>query len=147
MRILTKVSASLIAAVLAVASLAPVAQAQRQAFAVSMKVPFAFQTASGQHFEAGVYTIRVTDAKTMLIQRGGDSRLEWIQEVSDDGPPVSHGKAVFTHRGDKYYLHSISMAGNATQLMFGSSKAEKHQEVASQEWPTAVELAALQTGH
>ena len=45
-----KVPAGLIAAVLAVASLAPVAQAQDAGFAAKMKVPFAFQTPTGQHF-------------------------------------------------------------------------------------------------
>ena len=57
MRTLTKVSARLIAAVLAVASLATVAQAQNQSFVASVKVPFAFETASGQYFQPGVYTI------------------------------------------------------------------------------------------
>jgi len=33
-------------------------QAQDSGFAVRMKVPFAFQTASGQHFAPGVYTIQ-----------------------------------------------------------------------------------------
>ena len=52
-----KVPAGLIAAVLAVASSAPAAQAQDVGFAAKMNVPFAFQTASGQHFAPGVYTI------------------------------------------------------------------------------------------
>ena len=146
MRTLTNVSASLIAAVLAVASLAPVAQAQSQSFAAKVNVPFAFQTASGQHFQPGVYTICVTGAQTMLIHGAASSGLAMIQQLADDGLPVSHGKAVFTHYGDKYYLRSVSVAGNSTQLLFASSKAERQSQVASKKSPTAVELAVLQTG-
>ena len=63
-----KVPAGLIAAVLAVASLAPVAQAQDSGFAAKMKVPFAFQTSTGQHFGPGVYTVRMSGQGTMMIQ-------------------------------------------------------------------------------
>ncbi len=60
MRSLTmlKVPAGFIAAVLAVASLAPAAQAQEQdpGFSAQVNVPFAFQTATGQHFNPGIYT-------------------------------------------------------------------------------------------
>ena len=44
-----KVPASLIAAVLAVASSAPAAQAQSPGFTAKIDVPFAFQTGFGQH--------------------------------------------------------------------------------------------------
>ena len=65
---MSKVPAGLIAAVLAVASLAPVAQAQDSGFAAKMKVPFAFQTSTGQHFGPGVYTIRMNGQETMMIR-------------------------------------------------------------------------------
>ena len=56
------VPAGLIAAILAVATSAPAAQAQDAGFAAKVNVPFAFQTASGQHFAPGVYTISMNGA-------------------------------------------------------------------------------------
>jgi len=70
-----KVPAGLIAAVLAVASSAPAAQAQGLGFAARMNVPFAFQTASGQHFAPGIYTIRMNSQQTMLIGSNTSSGL------------------------------------------------------------------------
>jgi len=145
MRTLTKVSARLITAVLAVASLAPVAQAQNQTFIAKMNVPFAFEAASGQHFHPGVYTICINGTQTVLIRGAADSGLAMIQQANE-GLTVSQGKAVFTHYGDKYYLHSVSVAGNSTRLLFGRSKAERQLQVAPGILPTAVELALLQTG-
>ena len=72
MRTLTmlKVPAGLTAAVLAVASLAPAAQAHDLApgFAAKINVPFTFETAMGQHFAPGIYAISMNDEKTMLIR-------------------------------------------------------------------------------
>ena len=78
-----KVHAGLIAAVLAVASSAPAAQAQDAGFAAKMNVPFAFQTASGQHFAPGVYTIRMHGQHTMVI-RGTKTSGVAMTELADD---------------------------------------------------------------
>ncbi len=145
MRTFTKVSASLIAAILAVVSLAPVAQAQSQSFDAKVNVPFAFETVSGQHFQPGVYTLSLSGAQTMLIRGTAGGGLAMIQSAYN-GLPVSHGQAVFTHYGDKYYLRSVSVAGNSTQLLFARSKAEWQSQVASKKSHTAIEMAVLQTG-
>jgi hypothetical protein len=141
-----KVPAGLIAAVLAVASLAPAAQAQDLApgFAAKMNVPFAFETAMGQHFAPGIYTISMNGEKTMLIRGGKTSGLV-LTHLADDSLSATKGKAVFTHYGDKYFLRAVWVAGN-NGLFFGRSKAEHQLEVAAAKTPTAVELALLQTG-
>ncbi len=146
MRTLTKVSARLIAAVLAVASIAPVVQAQNQLFAARVNVPFAFETASGQHFQPGVYTIRINGTQTMLIRGATTSGLAMIQAQANEGRPAPEGKAVFTHYGDKYYLRSVSVAGSSTRLLFGRSKEERETQIAAGKTPSAVELALLQAG-
>src|SRR5580704_17044280 len=97
-----KVPAGLIATVFAVASLAPVAQAQNSGFAARMKVPFAFQTSSGQNFAPGVYTIRMNGEHTMVI-RGAKTSGVAMTQMANDGLPATKGKAVFTHYGDRYY--------------------------------------------
>jgi hypothetical protein len=141
-----KVPAGLIVAVLAVASLAPAAQAQDQdtGFTAKMKVPFAFETAGGKQFAPGIYTIRMNGQQTMLIQ-GATSGLA-LTQLANDSLPATKGKAVFTHYGDKYFLRAVWVAGNNSHLICARSKAEREMEVATGKMPTAVELALLQTG-
>ena len=137
-----KVPAGLIAAVLAVASLAPVAQAQDSGFAARMNVPFAFQTATGQHFGPGVYTIHMNGQQTMLIQGTGASGMV-LTQVANDGEPASRGKAVFAHHGDQYFLRTVWVAGKASHLICNTAKAEQRSQVASDRTSTAVEVALL----
>ncbi len=149
MRTLTtlKVPAGFIAAVLAVASLAPAAQAQDRdpGFAAKMNVPFAFQTPTGQHFNPGIYTIRMNGPQTMLIRGTGGAGFVMTQ-MAGDGLPAANGKAVFTHYGDQYFLRAVSVAGNHSHLLCGTSKAEHQLQVATGKTPAAVELALLTTG-
>ena len=114
--IMLKVPAGLIAAVLAVASSAPAAQAQDAGFAAKMNVPFAFQTASGQHFAPGVYTMRMNGEQSMVIRSNTTSGLFLAQLANDEQPPAQ-GKAVFIHYGDQYYLRTVSVDGNSSHLI------------------------------
>ncbi len=149
MRTLTmlKVPAGFVAAVLAVASLAPAAQAQGRdpGFAAKMNVPFAFQTATGQHFNPGIYTIRMNGPQTLLIRGTAGAGLVMTQ-MAGDGLPAANGKAVFTHYGDKYFLRAVWVAGNNRHLLCATSKAEHQLQVAAAKTPAAVELALLKTG-
>jgi hypothetical protein len=140
-----KVPASLIAAVLAVASSAPAAQAQSPGFAAKMDVPFAFQTASGQHFAPGVYTISMNGEQSMMI-RGNTKAGMAMTQLASDGLPATQGKAVFTHYGDQYFLRSVWVAGNTSHLICNSSKAERKSQIAAGKASTAVEVALLQAG-
>jgi hypothetical protein len=151
MRTITKASARLIATVVAAASLAVVAQAQNVSFAAKVKVPFAFVTSSGQHLQPGVYTICMNGMRTMqTIQIRGENSLGlvMIQQQASERLPISQGKAVFTHHGDRYYLRSISVAGSSTRLLFGKSKEEREREteIATSKTSSEVELALLQPG-
>ena len=136
-----KVPARLIAAVLAVASLAPVAQAQVSEFAAKMNVPFAFQTASGQHFDPGVYTISI-DGRFMLIRGRGISGLVMTQ-LADDGQPATRGTAAFTYYAGQYYLHAIWVAGQSSHLICNTLKAERRSRIAAGKTSTTVEVALL----
>jgi hypothetical protein len=138
------VPAGLIAAVLTVASLAPVAHAQDSQFAVGMKVPFAFQTASGQHFGPGVYTIQ-RDGQFMLIQGAGVSGLA-LTQVANDSLPATKGKAVFTHSGDQYFLRGLWVAGKSSHLVCNTAKVERQSLIAADKTSTVVEVALLREG-
>jgi hypothetical protein len=140
-----KVPAGLIAAVLAVASSAPAAQAQDPGFAARINVPFAFQTTSGQHFAPGVYTISMNGAQSMLIRSNTTSGLT-LTQLANDGLPATQGKAVFTHYGDQYFLRTIWVAGNTSHLVCYKSKAERESQIAAGKSSTAVEVALLKAG-
>jgi len=140
-----KVPAGLIAAVLAVASLAPAAQAQDAGFVAKMNVPFAFQTASGQHFAPGVYTIRMNGQQSMLI-RGNTAAGLVLTQLANDGLPATQGKAVFTHYGNRYFLRAVWVAGDASHLLCKQSKAERESQMVASQASPAVEVALLQAG-
>ncbi len=140
-----KVPASLIAAVLAVASSVPAAQSQNPGFAAKMNVPFAFQTASGQHFDPGVYTITMNGPQSMVIRNSTTSGVVLAQLANDQQPPAQ-GKAVFSHYGDQYYLRTVSVAGNTSHLICGKSKAERESQIATGRTSTTVEVAVLKAG-
>jgi hypothetical protein len=139
-----KVPATFIAAVLAVASLAPALHAQDSGFIVKVNVPFAFETATGQYFTAGVYTIRMDRAESMLIQGTSKSGLA-ITQLANDGKPAEKGKAVFTRYGEKYFLHEVWVTGNSSHLLCNESKAERRLQVAGIQAPSNVQLALLET--
>jgi hypothetical protein len=140
-----KVPAGVIAAILTVASLAPVAQAQNSGFAARMKVPFAFQTSSGQNFAPGVYTIRMNGEHTMVI-RGTRTSGVAMTQLANDSLPATKGKAVFTHYGDRYYLRAVWVAGDSSHLQCSSSKAERQSQIAMVKTPSPVEVALLREG-
>jgi hypothetical protein len=144
-----KVPAGLIAAVLAVASSAPAAQAQDPGLAAKMNVPFAFQTASGQHFAPGVYTIRMNDElSTVMLIRSNTSSGLVVTQLASDGQPATEGKAVFTHYGDQYFLRTVWVAGETSHLICDKSKAERESQIAAGKAKanTAVEVALLKAG-
>jgi hypothetical protein len=140
-----KVPAGLIAAVLAVASSAPAAQAQDAGFAATMNVPFAFQTTLGQHFAPGVYTISMNGPQSVLIRSNTASGLTLVQ-LANDEQPTTQGKAVFTHYGDQYYLRTVSVAGNTSHLICYKSKAERESQIAAGKARSTVEVALLKAG-
>jgi hypothetical protein len=140
-----KVPTGLIAAVLAVASLVPVAKAQDLApgFAAKINVPFGFETATGQNFAPGIYTISMNGEKTIQI-RGAKTSGVVLIHLADDSLRATRGNAVFTHYGDKYFLRAVWVSGN-NGLFCGRSKAERELQLSAAKTPPAV-LALLQTG-
>jgi hypothetical protein len=141
---MSKVPATLVAAVLALASLAPALRAQDSGFIVKVNVPFAFESATGQYFTPGVYTIRMNRTQSMLIQGTSKSGLATTQ-LANDGKPAEKGKAVFTKYGDKYFLREVWATGNSSHLLCNESKAERRLQVAGIQAPSNVQLALLET--
>jgi hypothetical protein len=146
MRNIAKFSARFTAAILAVASLTPFAQAQSEPHAVQLNVPFAFETQLGQHFQPGVYIFSIVNSQSLLIRNANSNGMAMFQRQDNERVSAPQSKAVFTHYGNKYYLYSVSLPGSSTRLQFGRSKAERQSQVASRKPFAATELAFLLPG-
>ena len=144
-RSISKFRAGLFAAVLAVAPLSPALRAQDIGMIARINVPFAFETSSGKHFHAGVYTVRMENPHTLLLRSQSDSGLT-MTSVEDTAQPAKTGKATFRKYGNEYFLAEITVAGSSRRLYFTNSKAESRMRIAAnQSAPTSVEVAMLET--
>jgi hypothetical protein len=144
---ISKFSAGLFAAVLAVAPLSSALHGQDLGMVAKVNVPFAFETASGHHFAPGVYSVKMESLHTLLIRGDSDSALT-MTTVEDNGQTVKSGKATFRRYGNQYFLSEITVSGKSRQLHFAKSKAENRAQIAAEKLPpTNVELALLETTH
>ena len=142
--LISKFRAGLFAAVLAVAPLSSALHGQDVGMFARMNVPFAFETASGQHFAPGVYSVRMESLHTLLIRGDSASGLT-MTTLEDNGQTAKTGKATFHKYGNQYFLSEITVAGKSRRIYFAKSKAES-QEIAAEKTPsTNVELALLDT--
>ncbi len=144
---ISKSRAGLFAAVLAVAPLSPVLHGQDVGMIVNVNVPFAFQTASGHHFNPGIYSIRMENVHTLLIR--GDSDVALTPATAEDNAqPAKKGEAAFRRYGNEYFLTEITVQGASRSLHFAKSNEEKRVQIAAGDTlPTNVEVALLGTGH
>jgi hypothetical protein len=139
-----KFHATVFAAVLAVASLAPASQAQHQAGGGTVSVPFAFETGY-HHFEPGTYTISMETPHIVLIKGASGSGFVMMR-LDGDGQPATKSKVVFRRNGDQYFLGEIWIAEKSGHLDVIKSKAESRLQVAGRNSaPTGVEIALLET--
>jgi hypothetical protein len=144
---ISKFRAGLFAAVLAVAPLSPALHGQDVGMIVNVNVPFAFQTASGHHFNPGIYSIKMENVHTLLIR--GDSDVALTPATAEDNAqPAKTGRATFRRYGNEYFLTEITVQGSSRSLHFAKSREEKRVQIAAGEIaPTNVEVALLGTAH
>jgi hypothetical protein len=140
-----KFRAGLFAAVLAAAPLFSALHGQNVGMVAKVNVPFAFETASGHRFAAGVYTVRLDSIHTLLIRGDSDSALT-MTDVVDTGQEAKTSKATFHKYGNQYFLSEITIAGISREIHLETSKAENRARVAAEKTPpTNVELALFET--
>jgi hypothetical protein len=139
MSTISKFRTGLFAAVLAALSFAPAVHAQDIA---KMNVPFAFETGSGHHFAAGVYTVRLDDPYNLIIRSDSDSAI-MMTSVQDDSRTPSRGEAVFHRYGSQYFLSELRIGGSTRRLYFHPSKKEKQLQIAADKTAPATEELAL----
>jgi hypothetical protein len=144
---ISKFRAGLFAAVLAVAPLSPALHGQDVGMIVNVNVPFAFQTASGHHFNPGIYSMKMENVHTLIIRGDSDVALT-PANAEDNAEPAKTGRATFRRYGSEYFLTEITVQGSSRSLQFAKSKEEKRVQVATGDIaPTNVEVALLGTAH
>ena len=110
-------------------------------------MPFAFQTASGHHFNPGIYSIKMENVHTLLIR--GDSDVALTSAIAEDNAqPAKTGRATFRRYGNEYFLTEITVQGESRSIDFDKSKEEKRVQIAAGDVaPANVEVALLRTAH
>jgi hypothetical protein len=129
MNLLSKYRVSLLAAFLAVLSLAPAAQAQIQDSIARVNVPFAFECGT-QHYPAGTYDLRPLSNNVLWIRGSSSSGLAMMR-MDMNMLPTKTGKAVFGVSGNQHFLHEIWSPRSTTHVIFKASKAEQRVKLAS----------------
>jgi len=107
-----------------------------------VNIPFAFQTATNHTLPAGQYRV-VRESDHLILLRGPAKAAAFVtmnDAITLRAP--NHGKLVFDHSGDKYYLRQIWTAGSSTGLECPKSRAEKESLLAqNKQAPETTELA------
>jgi hypothetical protein len=141
MNLLSKYRVSLLAALLAVLSLAPAAQAQSQEAIGRVNVPFAFECGL-RHYPAGIYELRTLSNNVLLI-KGPSSHLGVAIIRRDmDMLPVKAGQAVFGVSGNQYFLREIRST-DSTYVIFKPAKAGQRKLASNSIHEPDVQLALL----
>jgi hypothetical protein len=141
-----KFAASLFAAVLTIASIAPAAHAQD--VKTTVNIPFAFEVGPN-HFNAGHYSIRQLGDNTIAIRGASGSAL--AMTIWDSKNKSSAGAKVVFHRyGTQYFLREVWPEGSANFLKCVDDRAEmkvkkeiRSQVAASVAKASTVEVALL----
>ena len=138
--------ASLFAALLAVTTVSPKMHAQDVGMTGQFNVPFAFETANGGHFNAGVYKLQMQNDHTLLIRGTMNGGLA-MTTSEDNSQPAKTSKACFHKYGNTYFLSEINVAGRSRRIYLHPSKREKEMQVGGSTTPGSVELALLLNAH
>jgi hypothetical protein len=142
MNLLSKYRVSLLAAFLAVLSLAPAAQAQGKEAIGRVNVPFAFECGL-RHYPTGIYELRTLSNDVLLI-KGSSSHLGVAMIRRDmDMLPVKTGKAVFGVSGNQYFLREIRSTDSTTYVIFKPAKAGQRKLASNSIHESDVQLALL----
>jgi hypothetical protein len=129
MNLLSKYGVSLLAAFLAVVSLAPAAQAQIQEPIGRANVPFAFDCGA-EHYPAGIYDLRTLSNNVLLVRGTSHSGLTMIR-MDMNMLPAKTNQAVFGVSGNRHFLREIRSSRGTTHVIFKASKAEQRVKLAS----------------
>ena len=120
---MSKISAALVLAALALASQSPALHAQDQTLRSQVTVPFAFEVGS-IHFAPGTYFLN--DPREHLLSLRGHSGTALAMDRRETSlSPATKSKVVFYRYGDRYFLREVWVKGETDHLRCYESKAEE----------------------
>lgn len=138
------------AAITALSLFAGLPGAGAQTNDIRVKVPFAFE-ADSQHFEPGLYTIRM-NVFTHQMAISGESTSGQLMFLPDSTlEPAAAGKIVFHRYGTQYFLREVWVENSKTHVHTLQPRAEKQLQLLANSAPNNVprgeELAIVQMPH
>ena len=131
------------AALAAVASLAPIAQAQSTTIFIRANVPFAFDYGT-KHLPAGTYTFSFTDGYVTVS--GASGAFMGLARMAYDPGRVNATRVIFNRYGDHCFLNGLMIVGMDAKI---SALESKNERGVAKEWamnhqaPDVQALAAL----
>ena len=134
----------LVAALAAVASLAPTAQAQSTMVTARMKVPFAFQYGT-KHLPAGTYIITLGQDSVLTVS-GWAGTACVLADVNYDPGLVYAIQVVFNKYGDHYFLEELTIDGSGAQIPIPESETERQmatEQAMNRRAPSGTAIARL----
>lgn len=136
-----------LAALVAIASLAPALHAQNTIHA-QVSVPFSFDYGT-THFGRGTYVISM-NGEALVVRNRITSQSAMVMARLNESPISANASLVtFKKYGDRWFLEQVQIAGNSTSVSVYESKQERQasQELASRGGEaTQVALALLPEG-
>lgn len=136
-----------VAALVAIASLAPALHAQNTIHA-QVVVPFSFDYGT-THFGRGTYVLSMT-GNALVVRNRTTSQTAMVMAQLDDSPTAANSSLViFKKYGDRWFLENVQIAGNGASVSVYESKAERQaaRELASRgEDATQIALALVPAG-
>lgn len=137
-----------LAALVAVASLAPALHAQHSSIHARVDVPFSFDYGT-THFGRGTYVISMNDGALVVRNSITSQSAMVIARFDESSMPANASLVTFKKYGDRWFLENVQIAGNTTSVSAYQSKAERQAEqlLASRgQEATQVALALLPEG-
>ena len=137
-----------LAALVAIASLAPALHAQNSTIHARVDVPFSFDYGT-THFGRGTYIITMND-QALVVRNRMTSQSAMVMARLDESPiPANSSLVTFKKYGDRWFLEQVQIAGDSTSVSVYESKQERQasQELASRGGEaTQIALALLPEG-
>jgi len=138
-----------LAALVAIASLAPALHAQNSTIHARVDVPFSFDYGT-THFGRGTYIITMNGDVALVVRNRETSQSAMVMARLDESPiPANSSLVTFKKYGDRWFLEQVQIAGNSNRVSVYESKQERQasQELASRGGEaTQIALALLPEG-
>lgn len=135
-----------LAAIVAVASLAPALHAQSDFMHAQVSVPFSFDYGT-THFGRGTYVLSMNGENSLMVRNPLTNQTAIVMARLEESPIEAKTSVVtFRKYGDRWFLEQVDLANSGTSVSVYESKAERqaaHDLASRGEEASQVALALL----